>query len=345
MTELVTVLMPVYNGERYLQQAILSILNQTFEEFELLIIDDGSTDGSALIVESFQREDERVKLIKNETNLGLIKTLNKGLDLIKTKYIVRMDCDDVARPHRIQTQIKFMETHPAVGVCGSWINLQKASEDREYLQAYPTTHDAIKIDMLRHCAVAHPSVTIRKAFFDQHKLRYDEAYPHTEDYELWIRAIDHFEFANIPEVLLDYNSHEENITSIHEGQQLETAQLLRLRQISKLITLSANKEKILTNLFVHRQADFDTAQDWRQLGDLLLKLSQANRQKKLYSPKAFDGFLYKTWLKACRRGIKLAGNTFGPFIRAPLSRNQGLKTFLGDALLLSIRQLKLRLRS
>ena len=121
MNPLVTVLMSVYNGEKYLERAIKSILNQTFKDFEFLIINDGSTDNSVKIIQSFN--DLRLRLIHNESNIGLIKTLNKGLKLSNGKYIARMDCDDISLPKRLSIQASFMEKYPEIGVCGSWVKI------------------------------------------------------------------------------------------------------------------------------------------------------------------------------------------------------------------------------
>jgi len=113
----VTVLMPVYNGEKYLNEAIDSILGQTFKDFKFLIINDGSTDGTADILKSYK--DSRIKVTNNEKNIGLTKSLNKGLKMAKSEYIARMDADDISLPTRLQKQVEFMDSHPKVGVCGT----------------------------------------------------------------------------------------------------------------------------------------------------------------------------------------------------------------------------------
>ena len=121
MNPKVTVLMPVYNGEKYLKEAITSILLQTFDDFEFLIINDGSSDASVDIIQSFR--DPRIRLVHNDTNIGLIATLNKGLKLAHGKYVARMDQDDISLPRRLEKQTYFMDNNPDVGVCGTWIKL------------------------------------------------------------------------------------------------------------------------------------------------------------------------------------------------------------------------------
>src|ERR1017187_7276972 len=116
----ITVLMPVYNAAPFLREAIDSILNQTFKNFELLIINDGSTDNCEEIILTYK--DPRIRYIKNETNIKLISTLNKGIKLSKGKYIVRMDADDISFPDRIEKQVNYMETNPAIALCGTWFS-------------------------------------------------------------------------------------------------------------------------------------------------------------------------------------------------------------------------------
>ena len=151
---LVTVLMPVYNAEKYVKQAIQSILDQTYKSFELLIINDGSVDGSAHIIKSFQ--DPRIRFIENEKNLGLIATLNKGFDLSKGKYVARMDADDVAMPKRLKSQVAYMESHPEIGVYGSaYADLKDniTGKTTVFLQ----DHDSLKTILLFNSCMAHIS--------------------------------------------------------------------------------------------------------------------------------------------------------------------------------------------
>ena len=159
MNPLVTVLMPVYNGEKYLKEAIESILNQTFKDFEFLIINDGSTDNSVKIIQSFN--DLRIRLIHNESNIGLIKTLNKGLKLSNGKYIARMDCDDVSLPKRLSVQINFMEKHPEIGVCGSWVKI--IGLEQKFINKYPQKHEEARhIFYLTRPLLTHLSLSEKK---------------------------------------------------------------------------------------------------------------------------------------------------------------------------------------
>lgn len=200
--------MSVYNGTPYLTDAIDSILEQSFSDFEFLIIDDGSTDSSVDIIESY--EDKRIRLIRNEYNLGLTKSLNKGLDAARGEFVARMDADDVAAPDRLSLQVAFMEAHPEIAVAGTFI--KAVDESGEEIRRYPTSHSLIVLHMLFENAMAHPSTILRKEIFDQHGLRYDESLTIAQDYDLWYRTAQYSHLANINKVLLEYREHEHQVS-------------------------------------------------------------------------------------------------------------------------------------
>ncbi len=211
----VTVLMPVYNGERHLREAIESILTQAFTDFEFLIINDGSTDHSAEIVESYT--DPRIRLMHNEQNSGLIATLNNGIDLAQGKYIARMDCDDISLSQRLSRQVKFLDENPDCAVVAVKIVLINA-DGREIGDwkgdRNATTEDEIRRRLPIISCIAHPGVMIRKPIIA--KYRYDPSQHYAEDYDLWLRiASDGYQIAKIDEVLLKYRVHSAQITSIN----------------------------------------------------------------------------------------------------------------------------------
>ena len=203
----VTVLMPVYNGEKYLKKAIDSILCQTFKEFEFLIINDGSTDKSVEMIKTYS--DPRIRLVENEENLGLIATLNKGIDLARGKYIARMDQDDISLPERLVKQIAFMDTHPEVGVCGTWAKIIDDQGRVISLRRTPKGKAAHRL-CWRPTPFIHPSCMLRSALIKEY--RYRSGFPHAEDYDLWLRLCLKTHFANIGEYLLLYRVHDTNKT-------------------------------------------------------------------------------------------------------------------------------------
>ena len=153
----VSVVMPVYNGEKYVGAAISSILNQDFKDFELLVLDDGSVDASVKVISSFT--DKRIRFVQNERNIGLISTLNKALKLVDSEYIVRMDGDDIAHGNRLSTQVKFMDENREVGASGSFYHAMLG--DKKMYFDLPVSHDEIKCFLLFNCPLAHPTSIIR----------------------------------------------------------------------------------------------------------------------------------------------------------------------------------------
>ena len=220
----VSILMPVFNGEKYLQEAIESILGQTFVDYEFLIIDDGSADQSFSIIKEFG--DSRIKLERNGLNRGLVYSLNKGLDLASGEYIARMDCDDISLPERLAKQVAFMDCHPEVGVCGTWVE----SMDTGQIYRCLVDHESIQAGLLQTNQMAHPSVMIRTSVIRQHRLYYNPAFPYAEDYELWVRMAKLTRLANLPEVLVRHRIHSLQISNLYQKEQQEIADLISRRQ-------------------------------------------------------------------------------------------------------------------
>ncbi|WP_310492783.1 glycosyltransferase family 2 protein [Dechloromonas sp.] len=212
---LISVVLPVYNGEQYLPAALDSILAQTLRDFEIIAIDDGSTDGTLAILRDYERKDSRIRVV-TRGNMNLPNTLNEGVDLARGTWIARMDHDDVAMPHRFERQIAWL-MHTGADIAGSWIR-PFGSGDRRIVK-HATTDDAIKVEMLFGSPFAHPTVMMRTELV--RLLRYDPAWHGAEDYDLWERAVTAgWSMSNVPEVLLNYRMHPEQIsTSTRSGQQ------------------------------------------------------------------------------------------------------------------------------
>lgn len=221
---LISVALPVYNGEKYLAEAIDSILAQTFTDFELIIIDDGSTDESLKILMKYQQLDSRIRLISRE-NKNLCITLNEIIDLAQGQWIARMDQDDIALPHRFARQLEWAESTGA-DICGSWVKLFGTADKR--ILKHAQTDEAIKMELLFCTAFAHPSVMMRTELVK--KLRYDKSWEKCEDYDLWERAArTGWVMGNVPEVLLLYRQHATQISSNSLFKQQLLTQKIRHR--------------------------------------------------------------------------------------------------------------------
>ncbi|WP_150464416.1 glycosyltransferase family 2 protein [Francisella sp. XLW-1] len=207
---IISVVMPVYNAEKYISDAIESILNQTFIDFEFIIINDGSSDRSLEVIEEYKKIDSRIIVVSRE-NKGIVYSLNEGIALSRGKYIARMDADDISLPDRFINQVEFMDANPQIGVCGSWIK-KFGKNIKTYVWKLEKDDKKLKSLLLFSVPVAHPSVFIRKSILIQNNLRYRENYKDAEDYKLWVDLAEHTKFSNIPKVLLNYRVHRESIT-------------------------------------------------------------------------------------------------------------------------------------
>ena len=285
MTPTITVLMAVYNGEKYLRPAIDSILSQTFQNFEFLIINDGSIDETVAIIESYC--DSRIRLVHNTHNLGLVKSLNKGISLAKGEYIARMDADEVCLPERFEKQLKFLQENPTVGVCGTHA---RTIGDIKTEFKYPIEHDHIRANLLFLCCIVHASVMMRKIVLLDNKLQYDEQFRHAEDYEFWVRLSKITRLANIPEYLLLHRMHKESIGSMNPTYQERIADKIRLIQLEALgIDLSDEELKIHRRLGTHRYK----YRHWfvKDVCSWFVKLTTANNKKKIYPETIFSEVL------------------------------------------------------
>lgn len=199
----ITVLMSVYNGRPYLEEAIKSIVNQTFSEFEFLIIDDASTDGSRELLKEWDAKDERIRLILHDKNRGLGYALAEGVEAACGKWIVRMDDDDISLPHRIETQVAYLEEHPEVDILGAWAVDINAEGKQAGERKYPTNHEEIE-QVIWTNPIIHPTAVLRKSAIERVG-SYDPAVRKRQDYDLWFRCLEGgLRFANVPEVLLEY---------------------------------------------------------------------------------------------------------------------------------------------
>lgn len=216
--------MPVFNGEEYLVATIDSVLIQTFVNFELIIIDDGSTDQSLEILREYEKRDARIRLISRE-NRNLATTLNDIIDLAHGQWLARMDQDDIALPHRLERQLQWLSESGA-DVCGSWAQLFGTSDKR--ILKHPQSDEAIKSELLFGCPFAHPTVMMKTKMVKE--LRYDKKWESCEDYDLWERAARAgWRMTNVPEVLLKYRMHDSQVSTTSFFRQQELTQKIRRR--------------------------------------------------------------------------------------------------------------------
>ena len=291
---LVTVLMPVFNGEKFLREAIDSVLAQTFTDFVFLIINDGSTDNTEKIILSYN--DSRIQYVRNEENLKLIKTLNKGLALMTTKYVARMDADDVCVPTRLEQQIEYMESHPQVGLLGTWCRTIGASEPA--VIRYEETHEQICFRQLYQIQIVHPSCMIRMSVLQTLDNWFDETYLHAEDYELFTRMSHVTRLANIPEVLHLYRKHENAVSVLYNKEQKQNSHRVIAREFRKL-GVDVNDLQIDSFIALNYQDYAGIKLPASEMNLLLEGIVLANNISKYFNDSFLLGKLSDLWLSYC----------------------------------------------
>lgn len=267
----VTVLMPVYNVEKYVQVAIESILNQTFKEFELLILDDCSTDKTAEIVKSF--EDPRIRYVKHEKNLGLAENLNRGVELADTEYLARMDGDDISVSTCLEKQITFLDAHPEIGVCSTGFQFFGT---RTSILFFPEKHEDIMVNQLFGNNIIQPM--FRRNIFISNNLRYKTSAFPAEDYRLWSECMQLTKMYNLQEVLFHYRMHAEQISTEKKAFQIEKSNEVRLFMLDRLNPDFTEEEKRYY-LDVFCQGNLSSRKDLQEMkifANLLQKKNEEN---------------------------------------------------------------------
>lgn len=221
----ITVLTSVYNAERFVKESIESILNQTFTDFELVVIDDGSTDGSSAIVDALAEQDGRVVLIRQE-NVGLTRSLNRGLGRARGELVARHDADDISLPERLQVQWDYMKSHPGCAVVGS--RYEKIDDAGKVIKiARPSSSDfPIRKRLLDKNAIPHPGAMFRRALVESVG-GYDETLSAAQDYDLWCRLSAHGSLHNIPRVLFRRRVHEAQVGISRKREQEDCRNRIR----------------------------------------------------------------------------------------------------------------------
>ena len=316
----VTVLMPVCNGEEYLSEAIESILNQTFRDFEFLIISEhGTSEESLAIIEKYT--DERIRHIHNTARLGLVRSLNLGLKEGRGEYIARMDADDISHPKRFELQVKLMDNRINVGICGTWV--QTIEDNSSSIYRYPTDPKKIQSRLLFDSPLAHPSVMLRKIFLERFGLEYDINDLYAEDWSMWQKSSFIFPIINIPKVLLKYRITENSISRFNADSQLNVIKTIHKKNLKTLCGDIADADiEIHTKLgiwqFKSDRSFIEESEKW------LLKLKHCNALEKIYPEPEFTYVLEERWFFVCRAAAGLGFVTWLMYWNSPLRKNSEL---------------------
>jgi glycosyltransferase involved in cell wall biosynthesis len=311
-TPLVSVLLPVFNGEMFLKEAIESILNQSYTFFEFLIINDGSTDHSTQIIQSYH--DNRINCFELPRNEGLVYALNFGLEQAKGKYIVRMDADDIAFPERIEHSVGFMEHNPDVGACGTWF---QTIGNSEFDLKFPTDHDSLMATLLFYNPICHPSAIIRKKVLDDHNLSYDDSYPDAEDYKLWTVVAGFTKLANLGEKLLFYRQHANQISRDTNETQIYSSVKIRKELLERICDQITDPEMLTWEELIKQNKAFRNPENTIILVE---KVLTCNLSGNIFSQSALLELLKykwkKAWMDCLRKGIFHHNSLTGLLLRS-----------------------------
>ncbi|MFY0651322.1 MAG: glycosyltransferase [Cyclobacteriaceae bacterium] len=313
-----------YNNAQYLSESIESILHQSHDNFEFIIIDDGSTDNSKEIIKEYADVDMRIKPHLHKINQGLVKCLNFGLKKSNGKYIARMDSDDISLPTRLETQLDFMEMHPEICLCGSAIEIFDANESRNHF--YATDHNHIKLRLLLNSEFAHPTVMIKKSIFDDYSFFYSSDYPAAEDYDLWVRISEKCTVANIRNVLLKHRRHDQAESIIKNTLQTNSVKKIKSRSFDKLgVPYTEEKNAILKNI-VDKTYRLELS-FVRQAEKLLSEFAYANQSTNYFNDLFIRDYIQETWQRLTYGSTRFGLNFYQLFKNSSLTEWSQLSIF------------------
>ena len=224
--------MSVFNGERYLHEAIESILSQTYKDFEFLIINDGSTDASRDLILSYA--DGRIRLVNNEQNIGMARNLNRGLELAKGQFVARQDADDISKPERLARQVDFLEKNTEVALLGTWYEKIDAQGNLIGKRSLPCDNTEICWSLLFYCPFVHSAVMFRRKTLLERIGFYNEDLEYSPDYELWYRIAQCFRVANLDEYLVKFRTNPWSMTATY-GDRTQEGLRIRISSMADLL--------------------------------------------------------------------------------------------------------------
>jgi glycosyltransferase involved in cell wall biosynthesis len=294
MTPELTVILPVHNSEQYLSEAIVSILNQTFEEFELLIINDGSKDKSGDIIKSFT--DSRIRVVNHKHNKGLVVSLNEAIAISRGSYIARMDADDISDPNRFALQLQYLRENPSVDVVGSSVRVFGIDN---YIWDLPLDPDSLDAHTLFRCSLAHPAIMMRKSTIGKLKLKYLKFHQDAEDFDLWSRLLAKGgRIGNIATPLLSYRTHDSQISHKNSRQVISTRSIYSW-QLKNRLNIIASKRDLEMHHLIATLNISKNARSLEKKRRWLANIIQANNQTHAYKSDKLRDLCATYWMDNC----------------------------------------------
>lgn len=290
----ISVVLATYNDEKYIKEAIDSVLDQTYRDFELIIIDDGSNDRTAEIISSYN--DERIILIKNERNMGLLYSLNRGMAIAKGEYIARMDGDDICFPWRLQKQLEYMEKHQEITICGANHLVFSDGEKQIRKGLRPEDSGALKVRLLFGNPIAHSSWFIRKSDFLKYHFMYNEEFRYSQDYELIYRVLKSCKIACIQTILLKYREKVKTKPDKKRGDIKYTIRVFKqiMKELGMVVSTSDFK------LIFGCESDYLAFPNMKRMTYLFWEMIRRNRKCRVFEQDILKHTLKQTALVRCR---------------------------------------------
>jgi hypothetical protein len=295
----VSVIIPYYNAAKYLEAAVRSVLEQTYRDYELILIDDGSADESSGVIRNIN--DSRIRLYRNEKNIGIPAARNQGIQYAKGKYIAWLDSDDLSLPDRIQKQVLLFDKNPKLGLCGTSVQTLGAPVDMEW--CYPYSSELLRCRMLLDNPFATSSIMMRAEALRKGSFKFDTKFSVAEDYDLWEKISRDWETTNIQEILTRYRIHQTQSSLGHDKKKISRDNVWNIQ--SRLLNglgIAASEEEKNLHLEIGVGWRFPTtAEGFDSVGKWLRKLLKANVEHRCFDPHKLKDVLAERWMQAVLR--------------------------------------------
>ena len=307
----VSVVMSNYNTPpQYLHESIKSILSQTYRDFEFIIIDDGSTDGSVEVIKSFL-SDDRIKLVENKTNLGLPASLNIGFGMAQGEYIARMDSDDISYPDRIEKQVRFMDEHPEIIVSGTWCRLFGEREGE--IKRETKSWEEFRINMLfgNNPGLAHMTTIFRRHMLDENGIRYNEHFRYAQDYRMWVDCMQVAPLGILSEILMSVRVNAKGISVAKKNEQDAYAREVVKDQLCNLGIIPDEEEFSMHYYMLNQRTPLNA-----ELRSWIKRLIRQNRKLRIYDGRLFRKMVLENWRLRVKSAFSKSNSIFTKLLLA-----------------------------
>ena len=312
---LISVVMPVYNAGEYVQRSVDSILSQTMRDYEFIILDDSSSDSSGSIIGGFS--DPRIRYVQNERNIGVARTLNKGLSIARGRYIARMDADDFSQPDRFARQFTYLENHQDIDILGSWV--WRFDEKKKFLLRFPTGSDTVNAYMLFGNPLAHPTVMMRREVLRKAALQYDPDCRAAQDFDLWSRCQECCSMDNIPAPLLGWRHNHSGVTSSRLSQSNAVSMKILAKMLEKL-DVAVDGQRLKFHREVGNGSGVGTLEELGGVEEWLEYLLTVNQRKEVFVQQGLLRAAAFVWYRVCLNSSGIGLKVVHKYLRSPLRR-------------------------